>query len=588
MIGLLLIMVFLPIVSASEFEVWSSSLNACSCSIESQEVFVFNSGQDSLFTISISGKSAEWAAVSYNSIYLETGKKGSFLITYNVPCEAKEGNIEIKITSLDGTVKEFSQELNIGKCVNIQAVPILTLQNSCPCEAKEFIFKVKNIGNFKETYTFESSELNDYFTFIPGIVTLNPNEEISVVGVLNAPCGTYGNFEFELVAKSQNNEQKIELPAKILISDCYEYSVTAGKLKNIFETQTEPYKVCKDINYGIPILIENKEDFNNKYTIDIKSKYASLNKEEVLVRANSSEIVMINFNSEDAINTSVYLTTNSILGDKENKIRLPIIVEDCYNLDIVSSKNIFVEEGVAKVKLVNRGTKDINADVIIKGNKHSYLESNKILVEDKAILEIKTDDYKEGIDTVEVKFRLEDNEVVSKKFTLIFGKPIFYLYRYYIVLGIIILAILISLLITKLNLDERSLEKKKKSTEKLLANIEKHIPKEETVTKTTKKKSAKKEDKKTEETGKESEDIKFNWRLLWILLGLIVLIAVITLGTILFTKPSLLGINNSTMNDLFNFSFKFDFTDDWFNSNSTELVNITENITNASNNNNNS
>ncbi|MBW2998877.1 hypothetical protein KY321_05030, partial [Candidatus Woesearchaeota archaeon] len=496
------------------------------------------------------------------------------------------GDIDIKVTSLDGTSKKITKELNIGKCINIQAEAKLTLQNSCPCEEKDFEFKVKNIGNFHETYTFKSSKLNEYFTFMPENIILKPGEEIKVVATLDAPCSISGDFDFEFIARSKNNEQKIELPARIMINECYDYSVTSGKIQNLFNAQTQPYKVCKDISYNIPIMIENKENFNNKYELDVKSKYAKLSHEEVIVKAQDSKIIALNFNSDDVINTSVYLTTESVLGEKVNKIRLPFIVEDCYNLDIVSKKNVHVEDNVAKIKLLNKGTKDINADVIIKGNKHSFLDTNNIKISDKNILEIKTTDLKTGIDRVNVKFRLDNDEIVSKSFVLIFGTPILYLYRYYFLLSAILLGILIYIFIVKMKKDSKNFNKKRIKTDKLIAKIESQIPKEEK--KKTKKvikkeiklvakKEIKKENKKdTKKTKKSENSSESKMKLFWIVLGIIILFTIMTIAMVLAIKyPSLIGMENCTFFDFFNNTSNFFL-------NNSNLNNITQNISNAS------
>lgn len=537
-IGIVLLFLVMPIIlssvnaSSESFEVWTSDISMCKCSIATQKVSVLNLGMSSLFTVSLEGSGSEWADVSEDSFFLNTGETKEFSINYNVPCDASSRDIIIKVKSLKEEEVIIESKLSVGKCKNVLLIPTKTYAKACPCEDLVYSFKVSNSGNFRETYRFEATKFKDDFIFNPSQVTLNPFEQVTVYATLNRNCGEYGVEDFEIKANAIGNKQSSSFQARAVIDACYNNSLTVGKIQETFIAQDSIYELCVDQSYRIPVKVENNANLNNKFILSLEGdKNAELSEDEFILEKGSKATVYINYKPSEEGSKYLYLTSNGVLGDTENKVRIPVKIDNCYDLNIVSPKEIKVESSTIPIYLESVGTKPVNAYVAISSNDNFLLNDKQITVSNKSTLNIKVNQkIWNEVEDLEVYFKIDNGNVVSKKFNVVWGTPFFYTYKWYILLGIIVIVALVALIIYLIDKRRKNFGRRSKKTDKVINNVELSVDDKALDPVEVKKAKKVETKKKVKKTDKIDDSEKLGLRQwIFIIMGLLIIISFIVL-----------------------------------------------------------
>ena len=544
LLGLIFLMI-IPIVfsTSNSFETWTNDISLCKCGISSQTVNIFNYGDDSVFSILLEGNAASWSSLSQNNIFLKSGTSGTLTINYNVPCNANSEKIKITVSSIKNEKQELNSNLIVGKCENTIITPIKIFSKKNPCENLDYSFKVKNIGNFRETYNFKISKYNDYFKFSPSQVSLNPNQEITVLGQMRLPCSKFGNHTFNINIISERNNEKNYFKNYAEINHAYDFAITSGEFNSLFKPQTKVYETCINQKYNIPILIENKANLNNRFYLDLDGKYAYLNENKIILKSNSNKIINISYNPKKEGNYYLFLTTKTELGKDISKIKIPVKVSNCYDLDI-PVKEIKKSNSIIKIPIENIGTKTVEANIKLLKNKYSKLESDKLIVKNKTILNLYTDpSVINKVDKITLAFQLNNGEILKKRINIVFGKPFFYTYKNYIIIGIILLILLICLIKYRIKKNKENYDKKRKNIDKIILNIKKNVD-EEII----------KENKNTKKIKEKNKKNKFlNYLILTILLIIIfTLIIYVNIHYIPIFNNSVNHSNNNINSTLLN------------------------------------
>lgn len=560
-LGIVFLLLIIPIIFTSvqaksnSFEVWTSDISMCKCSLASQKVSVLNTNEASLFNVTLEGKGAEWADLSENSFFLNTGEKKEFYINYNVPCNGNSRDIDIKVQSLKDEEIITTSNLNVGKCKNVQVTPTKTYAEACPCEDLTYSFKLSNTGNFRETYEFEATKFNEDFVFNPSKVTLNPFEQVTVYATLNRNCGAYGKSDFEIKAIAVDNKQSTSFQVRSDINACYNNSLTVGKIQDTFVPQTSIYDLCADQKVRIPVKIKNEANLNNKFILDLKGdRNAELSADKFILKSGDEATVFINYKPNEIKSKYLYLTSNAVLGDTTNKIRIPVNIENCYDLKIISPKEINVDGLEIPIYLQNIGTKPINALVAISDNDNFLLETKKIDIVNKSTLNIKVNqNLNNDVEKIKVAFKLNNGNIESKKFNVVWGTPLFYTYKWYILLGIIVIIAIVLLIMYLIDRNNKNFNKKSKKTNKIVKSVEDNSNDEALKPIKTKKVETKNKSKKeVKKDEQEKMDLK-QW--IFIILGLLIVVTFIILIVIYKTEISTFvknyltaGLSNLTSN----------------------------------------
>jgi hypothetical protein len=441
---LVFFLIFSSSASAQEFEVWSAPFSLCRCGSSSQEVFVLNNGADDVFLVSLSGSASNIASLSESTFFIPAGSQKSFLVSYHAPCEGVSGGVDIEISSISGVKKVISQDIVADICANTAVMPEITVSSACPCSPLEYSFVVKNSGGFIETYSFEASEFSSNFIFSPNSVRLSPGQEVTVKAVVKNSCSVHGNYSFVITVFAEKSRTKAKIPVSALIVPCYSYSITAGRIgADKFVNQSAVYDVCRNFKYQIPLLFENRAPFRNTYDISVSGKYASIPYSRITLEKSQRALVNISFAPEDSGNYSIFVDAESVLGNRASHLRLPVVVERCYDVNINAPSRIIVSRPVeVPVFLENLGSKSANVLIKLSGATAVLEKSAAIVGGNETINLILDYDGKARVENAEFSIKLDDGTIKSRKITIVFGKPFFYAYKYYILL-FLVLAVLV-------------------------------------------------------------------------------------------------------------------------------------------------
>lgn len=219
------------------------------------------------------------------------------------------------------------------------------------------------------------------------------------------------------------------------------------QLNDVEEPQRTAYKTCVDSNYEIPLLISNNAHFTNEFDLMVKGKYAFLELDEARLDGDTAAIANISFKPKRVGNYSLFFDAFSELGGVEKRVRLPVMVEDCFSLKITAPAKLWVGVSEIPILLENLGTEEINAILSVDSEVVS-LDVNALDVDDSGVVNLVVeDDNYVGVENVELRILLDDGQVITKEMKLIFGNPFFYRFFWYIVGAIIVVALIVLLLI---------------------------------------------------------------------------------------------------------------------------------------------
>src|SRR3989338_1746241 len=226
----------------------------------------------------------------------------------------------------------------------------LSTVNLCPCSSQAYKIIVEN--TVKETSYYgviASGNISKWLSFNPSRFSLAAGQKGSFAVMVNSECNIKGGFDAEIfIATEKNNAKSIK--QKLNFTECYDYELKQGKAlgedENIsFAGYENDYLICRNEKKIIPVLLENKENFANRYTIKLDApEWAKLSLEKVQLGAKKSGLALINIDTANAAENadgekfSFNIDALSELGKASRKLGLGVNVAECYNLEVELEK----------------------------------------------------------------------------------------------------------------------------------------------------------------------------------------------------------------------------------------------------------
>jgi hypothetical protein len=236
----------------------------------------------------------------------------------------------------------------------------------CPCSNQAYIVTVENTGTVASLYrVLANKNMAGWVNFNPDRFVLSPGQKGSFYVIVNSDCNIEGEHELKIFIATNNGLAKV-IKQALKFSDCYDYSLEQG---DVIEEADESirflqhdgsYSLCKDEQKGIPILITNNEDFENKYRLFLDApEWAALNVDSASLGAKKSGIFFVNFDTTDVEGEFDFrLAVISELGKVQRKKDLKVSVGECYGLELELEKE----------KDVVCGGEDQSYDIIVKNS----------------------------------------------------------------------------------------------------------------------------------------------------------------------------------------------------------------------------
>ncbi|MBU0535844.1 MAG: hypothetical protein KKE20_02690, partial [Nanoarchaeota archaeon] len=251
-----------------DFNAYASQkvLYTCACSDIENIITLENTGDvASIYGITQKGSALPYSTFNPATFGLKPGESQNIHNFISVPCNV-EGKFDL-VTEVDtafGLVKQLEQTVDIRTCVNVDVALIETPTEICPCSPVRYTFRIKNTGNFVDTYFINVTPYPEYISISEEFVVLGPGQSEDVYVFVATPCGMYGEIAFNLKVEAQRNGVIAELPFDLKINPCYEYSMTSA----------DSFSVCKDLRNIVPVTVSNNADIANTYFLSTNSDWA--------------------------------------------------------------------------------------------------------------------------------------------------------------------------------------------------------------------------------------------------------------------------------------------------------------------------
>lgn len=306
-------------------------------------------------------------------------------------------------------------------------------------------------------------------------------------------------------------------------STSYDYKIEALQIDNSSKKQTSPYQFCADKDYKIPIQLTNPGDVSNKYFISAEGKYASVPGDFIIVKKGKVKDFFVNYSPLKEGEYDVIVKSKTKYGDEKEKIRLPIKVDNCYDVRIDIPSEIKVDSSQMSFPVRNEGTKEAELELGLEDNRYVGLEDKELNIseEDSITFNVLKPDYT-GVKNIELHKDVNGIKE-SRNLKFIFGEPFLYKYKNHILIGVALLIIICSLFYLLI----RKMPKKSKKSSKKQAKAK--VERESRPVRRVKK-----------EVNRKTEKNIF----IPVLLGLMVIIIASIASSILYLNISILSIWN--------------------------------------------
>ncbi len=307
-------------------------IETCACSTFLDIVTVKNIGNTlGIYTIS---SDSNYISLYPNNFILEPNQEIRLLNYISVPCNARDFDFNIIVSTQSGLQKVMKQFVKVDKCQNLLLSPITDKAEIEPCQNATFSFLINNTDGFIETYSFSLDAFSEYALFTENPAVINAMQSKQISFIINPDCKFYGLYNLTLIAEAKYNKIKAFMPLILNITPKYDFSLSGP------DTIDTCYNDEKEVEFGILNLAE----FDNEYDINVKGpNWVKLSANKFSLEPDQKGIFNLNLNPTETGQFEIQLMAKSALGDLEAVKNITIVVDDCYNFDLY-----FMEDKICK------------------------------------------------------------------------------------------------------------------------------------------------------------------------------------------------------------------------------------------------
>ncbi len=315
---LVLIIFILATNTVLAFDITSSDLEKNVCPSNTALFTATVSGTGS-FNVNYEGSAAVFATVVPQGFTLNNEQKNIF--TYITP---KQGtapgvyNLNLIVTS--GEKKSINYKVNINNCnqVSITGTPN---KEFCACNQETYEYNVLNSGDYEENYKLDVTGTGkEYVTLSEQQFKLRSKESKKIVVYYNAPCGTKGDYDFNLNVISTTSTATANFNSKAKISSCYDFSLVPSKTF---------IGMCEHTIESVPLSIENTADSENEFSLFLAGPaFANLEKDSLVLKAKEKRdfnlVLNPDYKVEGDYNVNIKIKDKQGKTDKEQLIKVNV------------------------------------------------------------------------------------------------------------------------------------------------------------------------------------------------------------------------------------------------------------------------
>lgn len=337
------------------FDASSATQNVvlCTNSITTNSIYVKNTGDvESNYILSATGDASWFTTYSEGQFSLKPGESKLIFVYYAPGNNQGTYDLETKIKTGFGVEKTVKHSIQAKNCPNIQLDVKTPSLKSNPCQPSQFIFNVKNIGDYTDTFLFGIKGLEGYTALSAGSAILAPQQSIQVDLFVNPDCSIYGQKELTFQTLASASQFLAEANVALDIERNYDYAAVVPSTISI----------CNLKQTAIPVAFANNVPFTNQYDISVKGpSWLGQEAERVELSGYGTGITNLVANPANPGSYLADVIVKSIRGDVVKGGALNITVEKCYlpEVNIKEPSDVIISGHLTKysIEVKNSGTK---------------------------------------------------------------------------------------------------------------------------------------------------------------------------------------------------------------------------------------
>jgi len=336
-----------------------SSHELCSCESYTDYFIVENTGTyASTYSLTVE---SDYVTLSATTFELLPGESETVYMFIQGPCDKNvDEQIIVSVTDLFQNTQQLIKGLKVGKCQNLEAELRTDVEESVnPCTPVSYDITVKNTGVFTENYHIEfgGNKYEDYFDLPYQDMMIEAGGQGTVSATMTPACSISGELVIPFSVEAVQNELIATLEHELSINNNYDFEVISGVAE-----------VCGLQETNIPILINNKANFDNSYSITLDApKNFALDREEMNVSSGAGEIFFIKAqpSTKQIGEHNLTVTVTGEVGGQIAETTAQIIVLDCHSVsvNIDLQEDIYDCSGQYSYPIVVKNTGLVSADI---------------------------------------------------------------------------------------------------------------------------------------------------------------------------------------------------------------------------------
>ncbi len=256
-----------------------TNLEAFKCLSIEQQAYVQNNEATALtLALAIDGTAAPFVMFSDLQLTLKPGETKAVTTFYNIPCDAEEGSYNLDIYVYTGEEQRIiSQQIEVFTPDNLFIGINEAHKEVTPCGIADYAIEISNPLSFEEQYTFTIDAFPEEHS-INETLTLQPyTKELIALKISPDDCKKYGDFSFNLIAKTNQTDltKQIPLSLKINAYGILEISPSVDRIRTDYEEKEAG------------IIIKNLGDTDVTYLAEIEESSWITVQNEIQIAANS-------------------------------------------------------------------------------------------------------------------------------------------------------------------------------------------------------------------------------------------------------------------------------------------------------------
>ncbi len=356
---LIFIIIFSISVNAFELTGIETTKNVCASNTVLFTATVSGSGN---FNVNYGGSASQFSTVVPQGFTLLNGERTIY--TYITPrLSTPQGLYNLNLVVNSGTSQTITYNVNVQDC-NQVGLNGNTEKEFCACNSATYEYNIINSGNYRETYNAELTGNGARFvTLSESQFTLGSQESKKIYAYYEAPCGTSGEYSFNVNIKSLTSNAAASFTSRAVVNSCYDFNLVPEKTF---------LDMCEHTIENIPLNIENTAETDNEFSLLLTGPgWANLENDNVKLAANTNSQVNLILNPDYGVEGSydINLKADSKDGELSKEQLIKVNVKKCNDvaLDIEKSEdnicNLASKEYNIKIKNNGEFDKDFKLEV---------------------------------------------------------------------------------------------------------------------------------------------------------------------------------------------------------------------------------